>query len=98
VQGEGSEGWREGWHHLDQLVPGHGSLLIFTSYTRGEASQDLARFTKYAPPGCTVRLAAQHNPMASRRPVRDWACDENEDVFFSNSYVSVVARDAPEKS
>jgi hypothetical protein len=95
VQGEGSEGWREGWLHLDQLVPGPGSLLLFTSFTAKEAVEDLARFKKYAPPGCTVLLAAQRNPMSGRRPARDPTLDDNEDVFFANGYISVVTRGAP---
>lgn len=87
------EGWREGWCQLDQLLPSApSSLLIFTSYTRGEARQDLARFIAHAPPGCLVRLAAQPNPMSSRRPIRDWETDGNEDVFYANQYLSVVSR------
>ena len=82
----------DGWHQLDQLLPaGPGSLLIFTSYTRTEANQDLARFLQYTP-GCTVLLAAQPNPMSSRRPIRDWETDGNEDVFYANQYLSVVSR------
>ena len=85
-------GWMDGWHQLDQLLPaGPGSLLIFTSYTRTEANQDLARFLQYTP-GCTVLLAAQPNPMSSRRPIRDWETDGNEDVFYANQYLSVVSR------
>ncbi len=90
-----SEGWLEGWRHLDQLVPGVGALLAFTSYTKLEARQDLARFSKYAPPDCRLLQSAEVNPMGSRRPIRDWATDGDEDVFFANQYLSVVARDRP---
>ena len=72
---------------------GPEALLLFTSYTQSEADQDLARFRRYAPADCTVLLAARHNPMASRRPIRDWETDGNEDVFFASQYLSVVRRD-----
>jgi len=79
--------WTEGWADLPNLVPQSGGLLVFTSYTGGEANKDVERVQKY----CDVRvLVSEENPMRSLRPCRDWERDLNKDVFYSNQYYTVV--------
>lgn len=79
--------WVEGWADLPSLVPAPDSLMIFTSYTGGEAKKDLERVEKY----CDVNvLVSEENPMRSLRPCRDWERDLNKDVFYSNQYYAVL--------
>ena len=79
--------WVEGWADLPSLVPAPESLMIFTSYTGGEAKKDLERVEKY----CDINvLVSEENPMRSLRPCRDWERDLNKDVFYSNQYYAVL--------
>ena len=86
---EGEEGWEEGWAGLRSvLLP--ASPLIFTSYTQSEAEADLARLLSVAQQEVEVVIRCQENPMRSHRPIRNWECDHDRDVFYSNQYISVV--------
>ena len=85
---EGVKGWDEGWSDLKDLVPEYPSLLIFTAYTRGEAEKDLARFKKYCE--ADILVSCSENAMWSWRPCRDWENDQNQEVFYSNQFLSVA--------
>ena len=87
-EGEGVSGWDEGWSDMKDLVPPYPSLLIFTAYTLGEAEKDLERFKKHCETDLLV--SCSENPMRSWRPCRDWENDQNNDVFYSNQYLSVA--------
>ena len=94
---EDSKGWEEGWKGLDQLLPpNQESLLMFTSYTLGEAEKDLERFLSHCS-AAEVLVSAKPNPMSSSRPCRDWEMDQNNDIFFSNHYISVVTARSNDK-
>jgi len=86
-----SEGWTNGWAGLGSLLQ-NGSPLVFTSYTLGEAKQDLTRLLETVKDEVEVLVRCESNPMRSHRPIRDWERDQDRDVFYSNQYLSVVLR------
>ena len=70
---------------------------IFTSYNQTEAEEDMKRIRKSAKSigsSLKVILGEERNPFGSRRPVRDWECDRNRDVFYHNMYLSIVMRES----
>lgn len=85
----GSTGWEEGWSGLGHLLH-PGTLLIFTSYTKGEAETDLVRFQEHCEQEVEVLARCEENTMRSHRPIRDWELDCDKDVFYSNQFLSVV--------
>jgi len=85
----GSTEWEEGWAGLGHLLH-QGSILIFTSYTEGEAVTDLARFLEHCDKEVEVLARCEENNMRSHRPIRDWEQDRDKDVFYSNQFISVV--------
>merc|ERR1712076_191886 len=85
------EGWTEGWAGLDSLLQGD-CPLVFTSYTMGEARQDLARLLDTVDGEVDVLTRCESNPMRSHQPIRDWERDQDRDVFYSNQFLSVVKR------
>jgi len=88
---EDCQDWVDGWASLSSLLL-PSTPLVFTSYTRGEAHQDLARLITTVEEDVEVLVRCQENPMRSHRPVRDWERDQDRDVFYSNQFVSVVRR------
>jgi len=87
----GCKEWEEGWAGLNHLLYDN-SLLIFTSYTKGEAELDLSRFLTHCTKDVEVLIRTEENPMRSHRPIRDWEQDRDKDVFYSNQYLSVVKK------
>lgn len=85
------EGWTEGWAGLDSLLQGN-CPVVFTSYTLGEARQDLARLLDTVQGEVEVLARCESNPMRSHRPIRDWERDQDRDMFYSNQFLSVVQR------
>ena len=82
------EGWGAG-RGLESLL--HSSaLLAFTSYTRTEARADLERFREHCQQDMEILVNCEENKMRSHRPIRDWEMDEENDVFYSNQFLSVV--------
>ena len=75
--------WEEDWAGLGHLLH-ESSLVIFTSYTKGEADADLRRFLDHCDAEVEVLVKAKENPMRSHRPIRDWELDRDRDVFYSN--------------
>jgi len=87
----GCSEWEEGWLGLNHLLRDN-TLLIFTSYTKGEADADLTRFLDYCDSEVELLVKAEENPMRSHRPIRDWEQDRDRDVFYSNQFISVVRK------
>jgi len=87
----GSTEWEEGWAGLNHLLHDN-SLVIFTSYTKGEADADLNRFLVHCDQEVEVLVKAKENSMRSHRPIRDWELDRDRDVFYSNQFISVVKK------
>ena len=81
----GSTGWEDGRASLGHLLH-PGNLVIFTSFTKGEADSDLARLLAHCDHeveggGGQVRGEQHEEP-------QDWWQDM--DVFYSNQLISVV--------
>ena len=85
----GCSEWEEGWSGLGHLLH-QNTLVIFTSYTKGEAEADLARFLAHCDQEVEVLVRCEENNMRSHRPIRDWEQDRDRDVFYSNQFISVV--------
>lgn len=86
-----SREWEEGWSGLGTLLyPDSKSPVIFTSYTKGEAEADMARFLEHCDTDVDILINCQQNVMRSHRPIRDWEMDDDKDVFYSNQYINVV--------
>jgi len=85
----GAREWEDGWSGLGSLLHPN-TIVIFTSYTKGEADADLARFLTHCEKEVEVLVRAEVNTMRSHRPIRDWEQDRDRDVFYSNQYISVV--------
>jgi len=83
------EGWENGWKGLQGLLLPHETPLVLTSYTKGEAQSDLNRLLKHSG-DLDILVNCQENEMRSHRPIRDWELDNDNDVFYSNQFVSVV--------
>ena len=66
------------------------ALLAFTSYTRTEAGADMERFSQHCQQDVEILVNCEENKMRSHRPIRDWEMDEENDVFYSNQFLSVV--------
>ena len=71
--------------------------LLFTSYTQNEAGMDLQSFkSQFTEDELAHKLkfyaSGVKNPFRSHRPVRDFECDDNRDIFFANQYLTVVRR------
>ena len=87
-----SQEWREGWGEgrgLQSLLH-PAALLAFTSYTRTEAGADMERFSQHCQQDVEILVNCEENKMRSHRPIRDWEMDEENDVFYSNQFLSVV--------
>ena len=87
-----SQEWREGWgagRGLSSLLH-QGAVLAFTSYTRTEAQADLETFTTHCDQELEILVNCEINTMRSHRPIRDWEMDHENDVFYSNQFISVV--------
>jgi len=86
---------RDEWAPSLKLLVEHPMVpLIFTSYTENEAALDLTSFKKQFSDGELAKLKFEvtgaKNSFRSHRPVRDFACDNNMDVFYANQFVTVV--------
>ena len=84
--GNEQDTWTESLPHLTKhcKVP-----LIFTSYTKTEALKDL-ELVKKSRDNLEVLVSGQRNPFRSHRPIRDYECDDDCDVFYSNNYFSLM--------
>ena len=80
--------WEEGWGSLDCLLQ-HSAPVIFTSYTKEEAEQDLARLLETVEGEVDVLVRCEENSMRSQRPLRDWE-GVGGDLYYSNNFFSVV--------
>ena len=88
---------KEEWGPSLKLLVEHPRVpLIFTSYTENEAGLDLASFRKQFDQAELEKLSFEvvgaKNSYRSHRPVRDFACDNDRDVFYANQYLTVVRR------
>ena len=72
------EDCKRGWAGLGNLLHETGAPVIFTSYTRIEAVDDLKRLVE------VVLLESEENKMRSHRPRRDMALEEEIGVFYNN--------------
>ena len=86
-----SQQWTEGWAGLGSLLHQSGAPVVFTSYTRAEAREDLRRFQEDCG-GLEVEVLVQseENKMRSYRPRRDMGLEEEIDVFYNNFYINIV--------
>ena len=82
--------------------------LVFTSYTKTEASKDLLAFTQAIKEHenqnagsnklitrtdqVKVEVEMQLNPFRSNRSIRDFEFDNNCDTFYSNQFMTVVRK------
>jgi len=80
--------WEEGWASLDCLLQ-HSAPVIFTSYTKEEAEQDLTRLLETVEREVEVLARCEENSMRSQRPLRDWE-GVGGDLYYSNNFLSVV--------
>ena len=93
---------------LPYLVRNIDVPLVFTSYTKTEASKDLSAFT-YAikqhenqnagsnklitrTDQVKVEVEMQLNPFRSNRSIRDFEFDNNCDTFYSNQFMTVARK------
>ena len=84
--GNEQDTWTGSLPHLTK----HSAVpLIFTSYTKTEALKDL-ELVKNSRENLEVLVSGQRNPFRSHRPIRDYECDDDCDVFYSNNYFSLV--------
>eukprot|EP00092_Neocalanus_flemingeri_P024546 GFUD01026621.1.p1 GENE.GFUD01026621.1~~GFUD01026621.1.p1 ORF type:complete len:459 (+),score=149.64 GFUD01026621.1:40-1416(+) len=88
--GEKSAEWVDGWAGGLGALLDQGVVVAFTSYTGGEAVEDLERFLKYCGKEVEVLVRCEKNGMRSRRPVRDFEREDGGEVFYNNQIVSVV--------
>ena len=84
-----SEEWTEGWAGLGSLLH-TGVPVIFTSYTRTEAVDDLRRFQEVCGQEVEVLVHCEENTMRSYRPRRDMGLEEEIDVFYNNFYINIL--------
>jgi len=85
-----SEGWKDGWAGLGSLLHPSGAPVIFTSYTRTEAVQDLQRFQEQCGQAVELLVECEENKMRSYRPRRDMGIEEEVDVFYNNHFISIL--------
>ena len=85
-----SEDWTEGWAGLGSLLHRTGAPVIFTSYTKTEAQDDLRRFQEVCGQELEVLVHCEENTMRSHRPRRDMGLEEEIDVFYNNYYINIV--------
>ena len=84
-----SEDWTEGWAGLGSLLH-PGVPVIFTSYTRTEAQDDLRRFQEVCGQEVEVLIHCEENTMRGYRPRRDMGLEEEIDVFYNNYYINIL--------
>ena len=93
---------------LPYLIRNIDVPLVFTSYTRTEASKDLIAFTQAIKQHekqnlgsskliartdqVKVEVEMQLNPFRSNRSIRDFEFDNNCDTFYSNQFMTVVRK------
>lgn len=82
------ETWRDS---LPFLVRRANVPLLFTSYTLTEAEKDL-KLIQGTEEDLKIVAERTRNPFRSHRPIRDFECDNNKDVFYNNQYFSLVKR------
>ena len=85
-----SKEWTEGWAGLGSLLHSNGVPVIFTSYTRTEALEDLSRFQEVCGQELEVLVQCEENTMRSHRPRRDMGLEEEIDVFYNNYYINIL--------
>ncbi len=79
------------WQNSLKYLTRHEDVpLLFTSYTLTEAEKDFKLVREAAENELQINVAKAQNPFRSHRPVRDFECDNDCDVFFCNSFYSVV--------
>ena len=69
-----------------------GVPLLFTSYTLTEADKDLDLILKCSEGDVTVDERKIENPFRSFRPFRDYEFSNNSDVFYGNSFMTILRK------
>lgn len=99
------DSWSES---LPYLIRNSGVPLVFTSYTKTEASKDINAFKAAIQKHdqqfegsdkllvrtnqVNIEIETQLNPFRSHRPIRDFEFDNNCDTFYSNQFLTVVRK------
>ena len=82
---------KETWKPALPFLTRHpGVPLIITSYTLTEAERDLALILGSASHDLNTDACKIRNPFRSHRSHRDFEYDNDQDVFYSNQYLSVL--------
>ncbi|CAD6997943.1 unnamed protein product [Ceratitis capitata] len=91
--------WVDG---ISQIIHSYGTPIIFTSYTRLEATLDYGALLNIATADCLTTnvkrlFDIRHNPYRDIRPFRNWQETFEDTIFYRNNYVQAVITHATRK-